>query len=302
MVALGAVEDVRAWLQPLRALPLRRMTLSATLAADVAMQDPLCSVVRGLAAASVRAQRCLTGAPRCDGCAETARCDYAALIGAREADGDAARPWWLDGVPGAATAAKGARWRVSLTTVDRGAPRTSSLAAGVASALERVGLSGAARHVVAEGLAGPYVWPDGDAAALRVASVSPWLVRLEGDDGMARSEARCPDAPWLALLAGSIVRRCDALARAYGDGSMGPLRLPDLRGVRCVEGGWAPWRGSRFSHAQQRRMPLEGFAGDAVLAGDGVAAVGPLLRAGAALGAGRLRALGFGSLAVSAVG
>lgn len=296
------MEDVGAWLQPLRALSLRRMTLTTTLASDVALQDPLCSVVRGLAAASVRAQRCLTGTPACDGCAEAARCDYASLIGTREADGDLARPWWLDGVPGATAAAKGQRWRVALTTVDRGAPRTAALAAGLASALERVGVAGAARHGVAEGIAGPYAWPALDGAALRLATVSPWLVRLEGDDGMARSEARCPEAPWLALLAGAIVRRCDALARAYGDGPLGPLRLPDLRGVRCVEGGWAPWRGSRFSHAQQRRMPLAGFAGEAVLEGDGVAAVAPLLAVGAAVGAGRLRALGFGSLAVSVVG
>ena len=294
------MEDVRAWLQPLRALPLRRMTLSATLAADVTMNDPLCSTVRGLAAAAVRAQRCLTGAPRCEGCAETARCDYATLVGTPEAD--AVRPWWLDGVPGAASAAKGTRWRVSLTTVADGAMRTSALAASVASALERVGAAGTTRHAVSEGLAGPLVWPDGTGDALRVASVSPWLVRLEGGDGLARSAARCPDAPWLALLTGSIVRRCDALVRAYGGASMGPLRLPDLRGVRCVEGGWAPWHGSRFSHAQERRMPLTGFAGDAVLEGDGVAAVAPLLLAGAAVGAGRLRALGFGSLAVSAVG
>lgn len=294
------MEDVRAWLQPLRALPLRRATFSVTLASPVAMNDPLCSVVRGLAGQRLRAEACLTGARSCDGCSVADRCAYAALVGTRERGDDELRPWWIDGVPGATEAAAGVRWRASLTTVDDGSLRGATLAACVAGALERVGVRDGARHHVAEGTSGPLVWPEPAGAALRVASVSPLLVRLEGGDGLTRSAARCPDAPWFALLLGAVVRRCDALARASAGGSLGPLKLPDLRGVRCVEGGWVPWRGSRFSHAQERRMPLEGFAGDAVLEGEALAAVAPLLGVGAVVGAGRLRALGFGSLAVRA--
>jgi CRISPR/Cas system endoribonuclease Cas6 (RAMP superfamily) len=81
---------------------------------------------------------------------------------------------------------------------------------------------------------------------------------------------------------------------------MAKLRLPDLRDVRVRDGAVRAWSGSRYSHRQGRRIPLRGFAGEAVLAGAGVRALAPLLDAASVTGVGRSEALGFGSLRVEA--
>lgn len=296
--------DLGAWLAPLRALALRRTRLAVTLRRDVNLQDPMCSVVRGLTAQGLRHARCLTGAERCAGCTEVARCDYAALVGVGDEDpGDGARPWWLGGVPGATEQLKGARWEVSLVSVPSGAPRVSPLVASLVDALECVGARGPVRNLVEELDAGPVTWPSTgrEVRALRVVTVSPFLVRFEGSDDLGPSAARCPEAPWLSLLAGVALRRVSALVSGFAGARTERVRLPDLRGVRLREGTIERWVGSRYSHAQDRRMPLRGFSGEAIVEGEGVAALAPLLEAAAVTAVGRGTTLGFGSLRVEAV-
>ncbi len=296
--------DLRDWLAPLHNMGLRRTRLAVTLRRDVAFDDPACSIVRGLAAASLRGARCLTRADRCEGCVETAACDYASLVGTGdEDDGDVTRPWWPAGVPGETSRPRGDRWQVTLTSVPSRAPRVSPLVAGMVDALERLGDPMLTRNAVEELDAGPVAWPappDG-VRALRVTTVSPILVRLDGDGGLDRSASRCPDAPWLAFLAGAALRRVSALVSTFAGERTPRIALPDLGSVRTREGALTDWRGSRFSRRQRRRIPLRGFAGSAVVEGDALAALYPLLEAATVTSVGRSVALGFGSLRVEAL-
>jgi hypothetical protein len=74
----------------------------------------------------------------------------------------------------------------------RAVPRVSALTASLTDALERVGRSPLARNRVEETGTAPVAWPSARAEcdAVRVVIESPFLVRLEGDDGLAKSAAR----------------------------------------------------------------------------------------------------------------
>jgi hypothetical protein len=118
---------------------------------------------------------------------------------------------------------------------------------------------------------------------------------LRGDDATCRQF--CPRVPWLALLARAGVRRLDALVRAFAlppGGRLPRAELPDLSRVDLLGGTLGAWSSSRFSHRQHKRLPLRGLVGDAILHGDHLHALVPLLRVLAVTGVGKATSLGFG--------
>lgn len=277
------------WLRPALDLPLLEISVDVTLRRRIQLSSPACTVVRGLLGKRLRDLRCRTGATTCAGCPETARCDYARTI-----EAGSPHPFWLQGVP-------------ATPTVDSGVKLTSRLylaspAHEMAPYLE-VALRDALRALDAEAALSPsrirheplgqLVPAEPPGGPLRLRAETP--ICLRGDGAICRR--LCPRMPWLALLVRAGVRRLDALVRAFAPPPGGRLpraELPDLSKVDLLGGTLAPWSSSRFSHRQHKRLPLRGLAGDAILHGDHLRALVPLLRVLAVTGVGKATSLGFG--------
>jgi hypothetical protein len=125
---------------------------------------------------------------------------------------------------------------------------------------------------------------------------------LRGDE--VASHRLCPQVPWLGLLVRAGVRRLDALVRSFAlpEGGRTPrAQLPDLSAVTAVRDTLAPWTSTRFSHRQDRRVPLTGVDGEAVLVGEALRPLAPLLGALTVSSVGKATSLGLGGLAVTPV-
>jgi hypothetical protein len=277
------------WLRPALDLPLIEISVDVIIRRRIQLSSPTCAVLRGLMGKRLRDLRCLTGAPTCTGCPEAARCDYA-----RTVEAESPHPFWFQGVP-------------ATQTVDSGVKLTSRLylaspAHEIAPYLD-VALRDAFRTLDAEAVLSPsrfrhaplgqLVPPESPEGPLHLRTETPMCLR--GDDDICRQ--LCPRVPWLALLVRAGVRRLDALVRAFAPPPGGRLpraELPDLSKVDLLGGGLAQWSSSRFSHRQHKRMPLRGLAGDAILHGEHLHALVPLLRVLAVTGVGKATSLGFG--------
>jgi hypothetical protein len=127
---------------------------------------------------------------------------------------------------------------------------------------------------------------------LRITARSP--LRLRGD--LSRSRRDCPAAPWFALLVRSGVRRLDRLRMAFGEPGDRPyLEMPAIDDVEVVSGhgdSMRSWRDTR------KGVPLTGLLGGAVVAGEGVRRLVPLLRVLTITNVGKATTMGFGDLAI----
>ncbi|MFO0651470.1 MAG: hypothetical protein U0326_34930 [Polyangiales bacterium] len=256
-------DDLDALLARLRALPLREVRASVTLRQGVRADDaPPCVTLRGLMGERFRGLRCLTGAPRCDGCVEAPRCDFARVIGAAEAGvpGDEPRPFWMRGLTVNGFAADSVV-DVSMVTVEggrepaHGVVRRSARAPGTRP-------RGATLCAIEERtLSWPVVPPS--TGAWRVTLRTPAV--LTGDP--ARSRENCPAMPSLALLASAGLRRVAALVERFGGAPVDRVKMPDLRAAQVVEDSLSGWSGRRYARRQGRVVPLLGTSGHAVIRG-----------------------------------
>lgn len=288
-------DDLAGLLGRLRALRLREVRATATLREGAQADDaPPCVTLRGLMGERFRALRCLTGAPRCEGCVEAPRCDFARVIGAAEAGvpGDEPRPFWLRGVAVNDYLA-GAVVEVSMVTA--GSAGVSFLTASLLEAVERLGTTPARRNAVRaiDDRAQPWPGAPPTTGAWRVTLHSPAV--LTGD--LARSRENCPAMPALALLVSAGLRRVAALVERFEGAPVGRVKMPSLHAVRVVEGGFTTWSGRRYAKRQGRVVPLEGAVGSVVVAGVDEAA--PLLHALAVTNVGKATSMGFGWLSVT---
>lgn len=303
----GADRDAPAlpldrWVARFGALAVEGVAIDARVPRRLVRDEPLNTRVRGNLGARLRDLRCVTRAPTCAGCGEVAGCDYARVFEAPAATVAGAHgshgthPYWLQGVPALEDVAAGTRFtaRVAAVGVARGA--LPYLDVALRDALARAGAVdlSASRPFRATAAA-----PVGAARRWRLTTASPLVVRA--DDARCREE--CPAAPWLAALARAGVRRLAALASAYlPDAPRARAALPDLRGVALGEGRWVAWSSRRYSQRQGRAVPLAGLVGSAVVEGDALRELGPLLGALAVVGVGKATAQGFGDLRVEPLG
>lgn len=286
---------------PLRAIALRRWGAELILRRDVRLQDPACSVVRGLVGDRFRATRCSTGAAGCDGCEATEGCDFARAFGASGAGVAEAdpRPFWLRGVPADERLSTGTTVHAELITLAGVTPSEPMLAAAFYDALSRLGADALARHTLRILPDAMLPWTDAPsrpARAWRITALTP--LRIQGDP--ARSRENCPALPWLASLASAGIRRVADLVARYGGGMTAPrVRMPSLREVRVERQDLRAWRGSRFSQRQQKRIALDGMLGSIDVTG--IDALVALLRVLERTSVGKSTALGFGSLRVDPI-
>lgn len=291
----ATTEELDGVLSRLRALRLREVRATVTLRGGARVDDgPPCVVLRGLTGEHFRALRCLTGAPRCEGCGEAGRCDFARAFGAVEAGvpGDEPRPFWLRGV-GAGDLAVDSVVDASLVVAEDAG--VGLLSASFLEALARLGTHPARRNAMRAVDDRALSWPAAPPAseAWRITLHSPAV--LTGD--LARSADNCPAMPALALLVSAGLRRVAALVERFGGAPVGRLRMPSLRAARIVEGGFTGWSGRRHAKRQGKMVPLEGSVGSVVVTG--VDAAVPLLSALAVTNVGKATAMGFGWLSVA---
>lgn len=257
---------------------------------------PFNTVVRGLIGERLRDLRCLTQAATCAGCPETARCDYASVFARRlmatesDSEGDEVPPFWLQGLPAGRTLARGVQLSIRLHVTSQAVGVLPYLDVACRDALVHVGMRPSASVVHATDL--PAFTHEPVTKTLRITARSP--LRLRGD--MSRSRRDCPAVPWFAQLARSGVRRLDRLRMAFGEPGARPyLEMPALDDVEVVSGhgdSMRSWRDTR------KGVPLTGLMGSAVVAGEGVRRLLPLLRALTITNVGKATTMGFGDLAI----
>jgi hypothetical protein len=257
---------------------------------------PFNTVVRGLIGERLRDLRCLTRAATCAGCPETSRCDYAGVFDRRlpktesDSEGDEVPPFWLQGLPAGRTLARGAQLSIRLHVTGRAVGVLPYLDVACRDALVRVGMRPSASVVHSTDLR--TLMDEPTTNTLRITARSP--LRLRGD--MARSRRDCPAVPWFALLVRSGVRRLDRLRMAFGEPGARPfLEMPVLDDVEVVSGhgdSMRSWRDTR------KGVPLTGLMGSAVVAGEGVRRLVPLLRVLTITNVGKATTMGFGDLAI----
>lgn len=285
-----------AWLQPALQLPLIEISIDVTVRRRVQLTAPTCAVVRGLLGQRLRELRCQSGARACGGCALTATCDFARIF-----DDGATHPFWFRGVPADRHLRCGARFVARLYLATPAHQSAQYLDVAFRDALHRscgdATLAPSRWRRAALGALAPQPLP---ASEVRISATTPLCLR--GDE--VASHRLCPQVPWLGLLVRAGVRRLDALVRSFAlpDGARTPrAQLPDLSAVTAVRDTLAPWTSTRFSHRQDRRVPLTGADGEAVLVGEALRPLAPLLGALTVSSVGKATSLGLGGLAVTPV-
>jgi hypothetical protein len=291
------------WLDHLSPLDLTALDVAVRFRAPVDLADPACAVVRGLLGERLRDFRCLTRAPTCEGCSETAACDYARVFGG-EVDlaglpgwARGLHPYWLQGLPAAAEIHADARFTARLVVAGFAVPVLPYLDVALRDALARLGAHPRERapELSASRIARvtlPPAPPAEGARCWRIETLTPLVLR--GDmDACARA---CPQAPWLALLVRAGVRRLGALQHAFSPAPAPWADLPALDDVEVIEGRMERWHGSRMSRRQGQRFPLDGLVGSAVVQGSGMAVTGRLLEALAVTSVGKSTTMGFGAM------
>lgn len=220
------------WLAALSALPVHELSLTLSPLRPGALPEPLLIVIRSLVGEALRARRCLTGAPRCEGCPEAAQCDFDRVF--ERDDGAGQRPFWLRGLHAGYGLDGDLPLHVTLCLLDRERALLPDFLAALRHALGAVGDRDAPLNALgipsrtAVMLAPPSA-PEAPVSAVCIESLTPLLLR--GDEALAVE--LCPGAPIVGLL----------------------LRA----GGRASAGGHAPRRLARCGHP-------EGAVADAVRA------------------------------------
>jgi hypothetical protein len=257
---------------------------------------PFNTVVRGLIGMRLRDLRCLTRATTCAGCPETARCDYASVFARRlmanesDSEGDEVPPFWLQGLPAGRALARRTQLSIRLHVAGHAVGVLPYLDAACRGALVHLGMRPSASVVHSTDLR--TLTHEPITKTLRITARSP--LRLRGD--LSRSRRECRAAPWFALLVRSGVRRLDRLRMAFGEPGDRPyLEMPALDDVEVVSAhgdSMRSWRDTR------KEVPLNGLIGSAVVAGEGVRRLVPLLRLLTITNVGKATTMGFGDLAI----
>lgn len=266
----------------------------------VQTQDPLCTVVRGLLGERLRALRCLTRAPTCEGCEEAFQCDFARFFdaGSLGASGGVP-PFWLQGVSARSSLDAGERLVIRVVLQGTETAMLPYVEAALRDAVLALGRprSGPSKPLFTLRARPPRRLVPEAIARTRwtIEALSPLILQ---DDPVPPREL-CPEAPLMAQIARAGVRRLQRLARA-SRGDVPWVELPDLRGIRVCFGQMIPWTGSHFSQRQQKRYPLGGLVGSFEVEGDALSALSPLLAALPLVGVGKKTTHGFGHLRVSA--
>lgn len=290
-----------AWLSALPAVTVHEVTLSMSPVRAARFDEPLNVVVRGLLGDAFRTRRCLTGAPRCDGCGEAPACDFERVFERDEGGGQ--RPFWLRGLHARPTLRLDERLRVTVAVLDRERAMLPDFTAALRHALGRLGAGGGEAQTVgvpsrAAGALLRNAATETGIGAVRFETRTPVLLRGDDDAG----ETLCPDAPGFGKLLRAGVRRLASIARGVDPTHrVGRVVWPDLRGLQRFDDRVGPWRAGRFSRAQGRRQPIEGVEGAVVIEGAGITEVLPLLRAIERVGVGRKTSFGFGEIHVEAL-
>jgi hypothetical protein len=287
------------WLSHLSSLRLWETSVRATLLRHISFSDPICSVVRGLFGEDLRRDACLTQANTCVGCLETARCEYAKTFAIESTQlyslGDPrnVQPFWFQSMPISQTLERGFVLRPRLIHIEK---RSELFGQSLLQALSRLGSPGSTsvEAPVYRLLPDPTLEPEADRPLL-IEAVTP--LDLRGNEDTAHS--LCPQAPVVALLMMSAARRLRSLLQASTKEDVGPFEFPSLQQLRVLEGGFWPWRGSRFSHRQQQRSPLQGWLGQIVVLGPAVALLFLLLQWASRVSVGKATSIGLGELRLS---
>lgn len=299
-----------AWLDALSLPGFFEVEVDVVVPRDLRFRSPVSAVVRGLLGERLRARSCLTATPTCDGCTVRSLCDYARLFaadaGPRPAQGGLAdlHPFWLQGLPAVHSLDAGSAGAVSLVAVGLEAREQHLLHLCLREALSHLGLS----HVSGDHRATLQLSPSRCQVVspdLTPSSATTWWI--EARTPLLLSVPRngaylspCPAAPWLPLLVAAGIRRLKALAQSFaGLATFPEVELPALDAVRVVAGRMQPWRGEVRSSRQGRAYPLENaYTGAALLQGEALAAVGPLLQLLQHTNVGKKTSMGFGDLFV----
>lgn len=286
------------WLSALSAITVHELSLTVTIARATRFDQPVNVVARGLLGDAFRARRCLTAAPTCVGCDEASACDFDRVFERDEGMGQ--RSFWLRGLTAARSLDAGSSLRVTLSALESERGALPDFMAALRHALERLGVHTEFNSValIARRSEALSLRRDEEARSIRVNAMTPLLLR--GDEAAAGS--LCPHAPGFAMLLRAGVRRLAGMLRANAPGDpVARVEWPALQGLRCTDDQMTRWRDARVSRAQGRRQPLEGLVGSAVLEGEGVSDLLPLLRVLERVGVGRKTSFGFGELRVEIV-
>jgi hypothetical protein len=289
------------WALQVDQLAVTQLSLQVQMQEGWARDSLANSLIRGLLGARFRELRCLTAAPSCAGCSQRAECDYARVFehevlekGEVGAHGSHQRPpFWLQGVPVTRTLSSNETLSVVLRATGPALPALPYLDVSLRDALTRA--LGPAARLGASRPSTVRREPLPAATRWRIEARSPLV--LEGDPARCRQD--CPDAPHLAALVRAGVRRLSGLIDAYGSAPRQHSSYPDLTRVRTVAGKLTWWEDSRFSHRQQRRVPLGGWVGAIEVEGEALAPLGDFFAALNLYGVGKAVVMGLGEVCIS---
>jgi hypothetical protein len=289
--------DLPEWVERLAVFSLVRVSTPVTMLRDLDLREPACVQLRGQLGALFREQRCLTGALSCEGCPESEACDFARVFDA-EGSPNQTPSYWLQGVPAHMDLRRDTHGEPTLWMLERELDVAPFLGEALRRALLQLGRP-----------PGTPLWkPALQVAPVRVerhalprvAPASCWTIRartpldLRADD-LERHRRRCPAAPEFSLLLEAAVRRLYRLAQeALPQRTWPTPRLPSLEGLHRVEGGLRRTQDRRYSHRQQKIMPLQGVVGELCVEGEVLEELSPLLGLLPILGAGKKTTMGFG--------
>jgi hypothetical protein len=288
------------WIAHLATLSVHEISLSLDPRRPGPLPEPLLVVVRGLLGEALRARRCLTGAPRCEGCSDAPQCDFDRVF--ERDDGAGQRPFWLRGLHAGRALEGDQTLQVTLSVVDRERALLPDFLAALRHALGAIGDRDAPLNVLgipsrAVTTLVPTASTEASVSAICIESLTPLLLR--GDETLAAE--LCPGAPIVGLLLRAGIRRLAAMRRAAAPDVVVPKVLwPPLTGLHVRDDALRPWRATRNAIAQQRRQLLEGFVGEVTVVGEGLDVILPLLRVLERTNVGRKTAFGFGEVRVTA--
>ncbi|MBI4820416.1 MAG: CRISPR system precrRNA processing endoribonuclease RAMP protein Cas6 [Deltaproteobacteria bacterium] len=291
------------WARRVQALDLRATELEVAVNEPFDALDPINSRIRGILGARLRDAWCLTGEESCEGCCELENCHYGRTF---ETPAEVARgpshgshgvhPFWLSGIPTASRLSAGSTFSAKLTLAGPDADLLPSFEAALADAVLGLGprrLRGRLLTLASPRRSTPTIREEA-APTLSIRSLTPLILRPPSP----RAKDECPAAPWLIELMRAGVRRLGSLSNAFTRVERAAADLPELGRVEAIEGTFTPTRLVRHSQRQRARVPLEGFEGQARLAGPTLTELWPLLSALEVIGVGKSTSMGFGSIAV----